>query len=148
MLYQERDIIGALAQWRHAQNTYLQSVIEILTQVAGANRLLGITVGRRDQPHIHGYLSCGADWANASLLNRSQQFALRLGRHLGNFVEEQRATLGCPQEAQVVRIGTTERALPVSKQLALDQIFWNCGTVEGNEGCDRIFTALVNRVRY
>ena len=108
----------------------------------------GSRLGRGYQAHIYRYLPCRADRANAPFLDRAQQLALGLGRHLGNFVEKQGAAFGGPEESKVLGIRAAERALLLPKQLALDQFLRNGRTIERNERrCWRVAT-LMNRTRH
>ena len=71
MVDQQRDIIEALAQRRHIQDTRLQAIIEILPQLTVLNGFLGIAIGGCYHSHVNRHLAGGSDRTNHALLNRA-----------------------------------------------------------------------------
>jgi len=86
ILDQEWNVFAAFAQRRHLDDTSLQSVIEVLTQLDRSYGFFGILIGRSDQSHGDRDLMRCANRSNGSLLDRAKQFALRVGTHLAYLV--------------------------------------------------------------
>ncbi len=55
-------------------------------------------------------------------------------RQIGDFIEKQRATVGCLKQALFVLVSTGKTALEMPEKLALDQLFRNRTTVYGDKG--------------
>ena len=93
VLAEQRDVLGPLAQRRHAQRDRVDAEVEILAQLAVAQRRVEIDVGRADQPEVHADDAVAADRAVLALLQHAQQLGLQVRRHLADLVEQQRARL-------------------------------------------------------
>ncbi len=65
----------------------------------------------------------------ALLVERPQNFGLRLQAHVADFVEEQRAAVGLLKLSFLVGGGAGKRAFAMAEQFALDQVFGNGGAV-------------------
>jgi len=63
----------------------------------------------------------------------AQQLDLQVQRHLGDFVQEQRAARGAFEEALVLAVGAGEAALLVAEDLALDQVRRDRAAVHAEE---------------
>src|SRR5690606_1951225 len=97
--------------------------------------------------HVDGDFLAPADAADSPRLQCAQQPRLRLGRHVADLVEEQRAAVGLLELADRPADRAGERALLVPEQLALDQLAGNCRGVDGNEGPVLARAELVDRFR-
>jgi hypothetical protein len=64
------------------------------------------------------------------ILQHTEQLALRINRHLGNFVQEQRAALGLAEQPFAVGMGAGERALDGAEQFALDEFAGQRGAID------------------
>src|SRR5208282_6347083 len=117
---------------------------EILAQIARLHRLLGIAIRRGDHAYVDGHFLVRAHRPYRPFLQSAQELALRLGRHLGHFVEKERATFGCTKQPQVLGVRAAESALFVTEQLALDQLLRDRRAVERDEGSIRVSSALSN----
>jgi len=71
--------------------------------------------GGNDAYVDRGALRC-ADWAHHALLQHTQHLDLNGQRHVADFVEKQRAALGCLEQAFVVACGAGECSLGVAEQ--------------------------------
>ena len=69
----------------------------------------------------------------ALLVERAQNFGLRLQAHVADFIQEQRAAVGLLELAFLVGGGAGKRAFAMAEQLALDQVFRNGGAVHLDE---------------
>ena len=105
-------------------------VVQILSEFAVGDGLFQVFVGRRHHAHVHRDVFVGTDARNLVLLQGTQDLGLRVGAHVPDFIEEQRAALGLLKLALALRHGAGERPLLVAKQLALDQLPWDGRTVD------------------
>ena len=75
-----------------------------------------------------------ADRVDLAHFEEAQQFRLHVHREFADFVEKERPAICGPHDALMIFRGSGERALAVPKELALEQILWNGGAVEGEKG--------------
>jgi hypothetical protein len=81
-----------------------------------------------------------------AILQEAQDLDLRLGRHLADLVEEQRAALGLLDQPRLGLMGGRVRAGAVAEQLALDQLARDGGAVDRHE-LPLALARLVHRAR-
>ena len=98
------------------------AVIKVFAQFAVLDGFLGHAVGGGDDPAIGLVTGLAADGPDFLVLQHAQQLALRVNRHLGNFVEEQRAALGLAEQAFAVGMRAGERAFDRAEQFAFNQL--------------------------
>ena len=55
------------------------------------------------------------------VLQHAEQLALRIDRHLGNFIEQQRTALGLAEQTFTVGMRTGERTFDGTEEFTLDQ---------------------------
>ena len=67
------------------------------------------------------------------LLQHAQQLDLRAGRHVADFIQENRAVIGLLEPADAPQFGAGERAAFVAEQFAFQQRFGNGGAIDGDE---------------
>ena len=65
----------------------------------------------------------GADALEPAVLRHAQQFGLELRRHLGDFIQKNRAAVGHFKAADALGDGAGERAFFVPEQFAFQQRF-------------------------
>ena len=118
---QQLDVFGTLPQRGHRNLEDLETVIEVLAQQSLGEHLIELAVGGRDDPDIHldGRLASGA--REVAALQHAQQLHLQIGRHLGDFVEEERAAVGAFEHAAMPPVGAGEAPAFVAEELALHQ---------------------------
>ena len=96
-----RNVLAALRQRRHADRHDRQAVIEILAEFAGGDLRLDVARGRRNDAHVHRDLGAAADALKGLVDQHAQDLVLRLPRHVGDFVDEQRAAMGLLERADL-----------------------------------------------
>ncbi len=106
-----------------------------------------IAIGRRDNANIHGDFFFSTEPANNPRLDRPQQLDLNITRHLGNFVEENRAAIRHLERARFLVGRSGEGALLVTKELVLQNVFRKCGAIESEERTLRAIALCVKRAR-
>ncbi len=81
------------AQRRYIDREYCETVQQVLAQQSVADGLSGIAIGRRDDAQLRAQLLAAADPIETAGLEKPQQAHLQIERHLGDFVQEERAAL-------------------------------------------------------
>ena len=109
-------------------------MIEIAPEAAGLDELLKIAVGGDDDAHVHGSRPVGADAFDLAFFEHAQQLGLHGGRHVADFVEEERAAMGLLKLANVPLRRAGERAFFMAEEFAFNQLCWNGGAVERDKG--------------
>ena len=109
---------------------HVEAVIEILAQLAGGDRLAQPHIGRGDDADIDLDRLPAADPQDLALLQKAQQQALQIDRHIADLVEKQRAAMGVLDVAVLAPDGAGERAFFVPEELRGDQGRRHGGAVE------------------
>ena len=78
VLAQQRDVLGPLAQRRHAQRDRVDAEIQVLAQLAVAQRRVEIDVRRANQPEVDADDAVAADRAVLALLQHPEQLGLQI----------------------------------------------------------------------
>ena len=104
VLDEQRHVVLALAQRRHAHAHHGEPVVEILAERAAIDLAHEVAIGRGDDAHVDGDDLRAADAADLALLERAQQLRLQLERQLADLVEEQRAAVRLFEAADALRI--------------------------------------------
>src|ERR1041384_6613783 len=85
------NLRAALAQWRHAQTDYIETIIKVLTKTSLRDHFFEVRVGRRDDAHVHFARALLAERLNLAFLQEAQQLRLHVKRQIAHFVKKQRA---------------------------------------------------------
>ena len=88
----------------HADRHDRQPVIEILAEFSGGDLGLDIAAGRGDDAHVDRDLGAAADALEGLIDQHAQNLVLRLARHVGDFVDEQRAAMGLFERADLAAL--------------------------------------------
>src|SRR5215472_6799907 len=102
---QRQYVLRTLAQRRHTQGYYVETVEEILAKTMSRN--LGGQVAIRCGDNTRIYMNGGfpADAFEALLLNKTQELRLELRAQIRNLVQEHRAPVGIFQQPALVLDG-------------------------------------------
>src|ERR1017187_5076578 len=95
---------------------------EVIAELPRSNHRFQITVGGGDDAYIHGNRLRPADPLEGLLLEHAQQFPLRDGRQIADFVEEERALVRLLEAPDAPLVCTRKRAAFVAEQFALQQV--------------------------
>src|ERR1700692_2075281 len=87
-------------------------------------------MGRGYEANIHVVSSAAAQAFEFLLLQYAQQFRLQRRRNIAHLVQEEGAFVGQLEASKLLRYGSGERTLFVTKQFAFQQIQWDGGAVE------------------
>ena len=133
MFREQWDVFSTLAERRKVERDDVDSVIEIFAKLSFADELFEILVGGRYDTHVHFDGMSPADAGEFPLLKDSQQFGLSHSAEIPNFVEEQGTGVCEFKLSDPAGCCIGKGALFVPEELAFDQSFRQCGTVQRNE---------------
>ena len=107
-----------------------QTVIEIFPELALGDPLFEVGVRGGEHANVHGErprFSDGHDF----LLEKTQELRLNVEGEVADFVEEQRAAGGRPDETLLIGDRAGEASSPMAEQLAIGQLARRCGAAYG-----------------
>ena len=99
-----------------------EAEVEILAEVPLLDLFLEVLVGRGDDADVDLDRPRRPEPLDLALLQDAQHLGLRLGAHVADFVEEDRAAVGLLELADLLLGRAGERPLLVAEQLRLDQL--------------------------
>src|SRR5690606_30523876 len=94
LLREDRNVAEATAQWWKVDRKDHQAEQQVFSQASFRDRIAGMAIGRRDDAYVDRDLLVSAEAGDGPVLQHAQQLDLQLQRHLRDFIEEQRSTLG------------------------------------------------------
>ena len=72
---------------------YVQAVVQVFAETSGGDFAAQVAIRRRQHAHIERDRHAAAEALDFAFLQHAQQLRLQAERHLGDFVEQQRAAL-------------------------------------------------------
>ena len=87
------DVLAPFGERRHPHRHHREPVIEVLAEFAGRDIGFDVARGRGHDPHVDGDLVRAADPLEGLVDQHPQDLVLGLARHVGDFVDEQRAAV-------------------------------------------------------
>ena len=145
-LGQRQNVLAPLAQRRDVQLHHVQPVKQILAKTAGFDFLLQIAVARGEDARVGVDFAVRADALKSPVLRHAQQLGLQRRRHLGDFIQKNRAAVRLLKPADALGVRAGERALFVPEQFAFQQRFGNGGAVDLDQRPRRARTPGVNDI--
>ena len=91
MINENRNILFAVPKRRHHEIDDINTIIKIFPERTELDHLFEIFVGGRDQTNIHLALFRSAHRSERAFLKNTKELHLHRGRHISDFVQEQRA---------------------------------------------------------
>jgi hypothetical protein len=128
------NVALALSKWGKLDLHYIQPEIKVLPEGPGADRRFQIAIGGGDDANIDMPAFGRADRLHFAFLQSAQELGLQVDGHVADFVEKERAALGCFQQTLLGLHGASERALHVAEELRFDERGHQRRTVHGGEG--------------
>ena len=98
------NVLAPLGERRHADRHHREPVIEILAEFAGGDIGFDVAAGRRDDAHVDRDLGAAADALEGLVDQHAQNLVLRLARHVGDLVDEQRAAMRLLERADLAAL--------------------------------------------
>ncbi len=131
MLDQLGNVLAPLRQRRHADRHHRQAMIEVLAETALGDLGFEVARGRRHDADVDADLGGAADALEGLVDQHAQDLALRLARHVGDFVDEQRAAMRLLQRAGLALLLAVR--LLDAEQLDLHALGHDRGGVDDHE---------------
>src|SRR5258707_15580215 len=113
-----RNISFPFTERRQRKWENIQPIVQILSEFAVTDHLPQVSIARRDDTNIDPRGTGAAHSLELAFLEHSKKFGLKLQRHVSNFVEEQRSTIGQRKTAHVRTNGAGESSALVSEEFA------------------------------
>ena len=142
------DVVEPLAQRRQADRHDVQAIEQILAEQALLDQPAQVAMGGGDDADVGLDRRAAADRHVLAFLQHAQQPGLRLGRHVADLVEEQRAAVRLLELAGRALDRAGEGAALVAEQLALDQLARDRRHVERHERALAALAVVVQRARH
>ncbi len=139
---QFRQVLAALAQWRHLQLDHVDAVVQIVAEAPVLDQLGQVLVGGREDAYVHRLFVGRTDRAHRLFLDGAQQFHLHLQR-LGHFVQEQGAAVRGLEQAGLVGMRAAEAAFAVTEEFAFHQLAGNGAAVDRRTARPRAWAWMV-----
>ena len=133
MAGQCKHIFTPLAQRGQAKANHVQPVVQVFTKHALFNALLQVLMGRRNHARIGFDGVVPADTVKMPVAQYPQQPRLQIKRHVANFIEKKRATLGLFKAATAHGLRTGKRPALMAKQFTFKQILRDGSGVDGHK---------------
>ncbi len=147
-LYQIGNIFLVLPQRWHRNIEDVQAVVQILTQVPVRHGVLGYLVGGGQDPYVKGGFDLAAETPQGAFFQHPQQLGLRTGRHLADFVQQQRPAFRQFEAANPAFHRSRESAFFMSENLTLYQCLRNSRAIDRDKRLIFPGAQLVNRTRH
>jgi hypothetical protein len=130
---QHRDVTGALAQRRQADDEHREPVVEVGAEAVRVDLGVEVTVARGDDPDVDGTALGAADALDLAAIDGAEELGLEVERELADLVEEQGAARRRLERADAGRAGAGEGAGLVAEQLGLEQVRRDRAAVDDHE---------------
>ena len=126
------DVFLPLPQRGERDLDHLESIVEILAELAAFDHLLEALMRRGEDPHIDGDSAPAAELLDLTFLQHAKQLRLQHERNVAHFVEEDRATA---RQLEFSRPGLDAggHAALDAEELRLQQRLRQRGAVDGHE---------------
>src|ERR1700747_991806 len=132
MLGESDDILRPLAQRRNPQLKLAEAVKQILAEAALAYCGLEVLVGCGDNPDVNLDFAMPTQAVERLSIQHAQQLPLCLQLHFPDLIEEKCAFIGEFEQPRLGCIGAAKRALFVTEQFTLHQVFRKGGAIDVN----------------
>ncbi len=133
MFCQQGHVLFPLTQRRHFDGKDAEPIVQVETKAPGFGFAEEVAIGGRDKTCLHGARAVIAEALELSFLQHAQQFALQVGRDFANFITQQRAAIRQFESPHTVLDRSGECAAHMPEKFALEQLFWNEGTVDAHQ---------------
>jgi hypothetical protein len=118
----------------HVNDERTQALGEIGTKATFIDQCEKASARRAHEPEVAFSIPGGADGPVASLLDRPQQFRLRVMRQVSDLVEEYRAVISLIEIAAFVGDRVRECSSDMAEHHAFERTLWYGGHVDRYEG--------------
>ena len=129
------NVLAPFGQRRHADRHHREAVIEILAEAAGGDLASRLRLVDETMRTSTAHLGRAADPLEGLLDQHAQDLALGLARHVGDFVDEQRAAMGLFERADLALLRAVR--LLDAEQLDFHALRRDGGGVDDDERAGR-----------
>src|SRR6185437_12069700 len=148
MRSQRRDRLAAFAERLSADRDRIQPMKEILAKCSRRHHRAKVAIGSSHQPHIDVNRLIRPHRLDLVILNRPQNFRLKLERQFANLVQKERAALRRTKISQRVVASIGEGPTHMPEKLRLRQLSNQRRAVERHERPPRIRPQPMERTGY
>ena len=145
IVHQQRNVVAPLAQRRNVNAHDVEPVKQILAELPRRHGGFQRLVRGGDDAHVHLDRLVAADALERAALQHAQNFRLRRGRHVADFVEENRAFVALLEFADALDGRAGERAAFVAEEFAFEQLFGNGGAIDRQKRLLAAVAVMINR---
>ena len=114
------EVLKSFAQWRDRDPENVKAVVQVLPQFPACESFVKRAVSGGDHANFNWDAFFAANPSDLVVFENAKEFRLKLGLHLGYFVEEDSAAIGLLEDAEAPSRCARERTAFVPEQLALD----------------------------
>ncbi len=141
-------IFVALAQRGQAQADDVEAVEQVFAKPPLQDALFQVLVGGGNHAHMGLHSGMAAHAVELPVRQNAQQACLQIKRHVANFIQEQRATLGLLEAAAPLRLRAGEGTAFMAKQFGFEQVFRDRCGIDGDKWPFGDGRMLVQRTRH
>ena len=128
------NIFFVVAQRRDIDRDHVKPVVKVFAKRSIFERGAQVAVGGSQKPNVDLDGARAAQALEFALLQHAEKFDLDGGRHVSDFIKEERAFVGEFEFARLAGGGSGERSFFVAEKFALQKIFRDGGAVDLDEG--------------
>src|SRR6266481_1222311 len=147
MVHQRRNVFASLPQRREQDRKNIQAIIEVAAKFVPLDHVVQIPVGRSYEPDVYLMGPSAAQPLELLLLQHAEKLWLQGQWDVAHLVEEQRPLVRHLEAADLLRDRAGKRAFFVSKKFAFQQIEWDGGAIQLDEGAPATRAEVVNCAR-
>jgi hypothetical protein len=148
VLHEPFDVFAAIAKGRHIDREDGEAEIKVFAEAPLADHRQEIAVRRRNKPNVDGTVGRFADSPHGPLFQNTQQLRLHGNRELTDFIEKYRSPVGRFNRTCAGRNRSCESPFGVAKELRVEEILGQGGTVDDDQRAVPSWRCLVKRTRY
>jgi len=134
VLHQNRNVLAPFAQRWELEAHHVQAMEKVLAEFPLTKHGFQVAVGGGQDAHVHRDGLGPTYPLKGLLLEHAQEFHLRAGWQVADFVEEKRALVGLLEAADAPLVSAGEGPAFMAKEFALEQIFRDGCAIDGDEG--------------
>ena len=148
IIYEQRNVVATVTQRRQMNAHNVQAIKQIFAKLFCRHGSFERLVRGGDDAHIHFQRRVAADAFERAGLQHAQDFRLRRGRHIADFIEENRAVIALLKFTDALDGRAGERAFFVAEQFAFQKLFGNRGAIDGEKRLRRAVAVMIDRAGY
>jgi len=114
------EVLKSFAQWRDRDPENVKPIVQVLPQFPAFESFVKRAVSGGDHTNVNLDAFFAANPSDLVFFENAKEFRLKLGLHLGYFVEEDRAAIRLLEDAEAPSGCARERTAFVPEQLTLD----------------------------